>query len=828
MNDSRFHFSAGTRFRGMTALLALLCGSLLGAEAPLLEQMHPPGAQKGSAVTLTVSGKSLGGNLKVLSSLPASFTPLAAQAPDAPAQDVESAAFLVEVRKDAAPGLYPIRVHSDRGLSNVLLFSVGEFPEVNEEKEGSNDTPAGSQPVPVPVTVNGTLEGPDRDVYRFRTREGERVVLEVEGRRVASALDPVLLVLDSQGKQVARNDDAPGIGVDSRLDLSLPEGDYYAVVQDARFSRQDRNFYRLKIGAFDYAEGVFPLGWQRGENVKVQMVGGSPAGPREVPLDLSGVDGEFVMLQAPGVPGALPLPFVVGDLPERLEPEDQPLGVLEPSTVVNGRISAPGEVDRYRLQVAPGEEWSVHLAGSRLGTTRLFGRVSVLDSQGKLLASGGDQVPLRNDSFRTHGDVSRDPHLNFKVPDGAREMTVTVEDLVGRGGPDYAYRLSAWKGAADFTVSVLTPYLNVPRNGTVWIEARIDRRGYTGAVRLEIPDAGEDLLVEGGDVPPELVSPESPFRSAPGILTVTAKSGASQGVRRVSVRGTAVLPDGTRIERWARAPGLITAVKPGTGLPEPSMRMREEPFTAPWLGLGVPVNVSPETSVRLELAGVSSERLLPGMDQRVTWRMVAADPAVTLPRELETNRAITRELRIRAVKGSAEDDPGTGAIVLATTMGTVHGKFNFLAEGEVEIRGRKQTIRSRALTFDVVQGYHIRVEETGLTLQPGGSGYFRGRVERDPLFDRPVNVQPENFPNGVLCEPVQVGLDQEEFQIPCRAGQSVQPGEYAMELSSSSTLATRTETQVPYRIPSVATRLIVAGKESQEDDTGVASLRTGE
>ena len=384
MNESGTFHRAGPRAHGMTVLLSLLCGSFMMAEAPLLEKMQPRGARRGSALNLTVSGKSLGGNLEVLSPLPASFTPLAAKDPGAPAQEVDSAAFLVEVRKDAAPGLYPIRVHSDLGLSNVLLFSVGEFPEVGEENAGSNDTPAGSQTVPVPVTVNGTLEGPDRDVYRFRTGEGERVVLEVEGRRVASALDPVLLVLDSEGKQVARNDDAPGIGVDSRLDLSLPGGDYYAVVHDARFSRQDQNFYRLKIGAFDYAEGIFPLGWQRGEQVTVQMIGGGPAGPREVPLDLSGVDRDFVMLQAPGVPGALPA-ALRGGRPSRAPGAGRTSQweVLEPSKVVNGRISAPGEVDRYRLQVAPGEEWSVHLAGSRLGTTRLFGRVSVLDSQGE-------------------------------------------------------------------------------------------------------------------------------------------------------------------------------------------------------------------------------------------------------------------------------------------------------------------------------------------------------------------------------------------------------------------------------------------------------------
>src|SRR3989442_9072517 len=47
--------------------------------------------------------------------------------------------------------------------------------------------------------------------------------LEVEARRMGSAIDPVLEVLDSAGHRVAYNDDAPGLGVDSRVEVTFPK-----------------------------------------------------------------------------------------------------------------------------------------------------------------------------------------------------------------------------------------------------------------------------------------------------------------------------------------------------------------------------------------------------------------------------------------------------------------------------------------------------------------------------------------------------------------------------------------------------------------------------
>src|SRR5207244_11191175 len=92
---------------------------------------------------------------------------------------------------------------------------------------------------------NSTPSGPVIDGYTIHAKKGERLVLEVEARRAASALDPVIQLLDERKKPIAINNDAPGLGLDCRLDVSFPaDGDYYVVVHDARFSEQKLNFYR--------------------------------------------------------------------------------------------------------------------------------------------------------------------------------------------------------------------------------------------------------------------------------------------------------------------------------------------------------------------------------------------------------------------------------------------------------------------------------------------------------------------------------------------------------------------------------------------------------
>ena len=368
-----------------TVAAALLVTCALWAQPPSIVELQPRGAQKGRPFSLTVVGQNLGEGLSVISNLPAAFTPMGSAKQG---MGNRNAAFLVEPNADWTVGVYTIRLKGSNGLSNVLLFSVGAFPEIAEEESlpgaapHQNDSIERAQPLPsTSVTVNGTLQGPERDVYRIQAKAGERRVFEVEARRAGSAIDPVISVMDGSGKVLARSDDDPLLSLDARVDVTFAKGGFYYVeVHDARFSTQIQNFYRLKTGVYAYPTEMFPLGGRRGEKVEVELSG------TKVNVDLAGAKTPRVFVNLPDSP-VLPLPFAVGDYPEVREPVDGPLTL---PVTVNGRLAKPGEVDRYELSVEPGQELFFDLQARELGTSKLTALLTILDEQGKKLASAGD------------------------------------------------------------------------------------------------------------------------------------------------------------------------------------------------------------------------------------------------------------------------------------------------------------------------------------------------------------------------------------------------------------------------------------------------------
>ncbi len=792
---------------GIFLLGMFLCSNAL-AVFPSLKELQPAGAQRGTAFKLALVGSGLTEGLEIRTTLPASFTPLTAPQPEKQGLDSERVLFLVELDSDAAIDLYPIRVVTPTGMSNLLLFSVGRFREVQEE-DTDGEGPEASQELETPVTVNGTLVGPDRDVYRFRANRGEQIVLEVEGRRAGSALDPILRLLDSEHRQLAFNDDALGLGADPRIEFTVPaDGEYQVVVHDARFSRQVQNFYRLKIGPTAYAEGLFPLGWRRGEVASVEFLGGNLGAGVSAKIDLAGKTSDLISVNFPDEAGSLPLPFVVGDLPEVLEEEGQEPQRLDPLTVVNGRISRPGEVDHYRLPVSPGEFWAVELPAATLGTSRLFGRITALDAKGERIGSAGDEVPRDNDfSLVVRGPTSPDPYLSFEVPPETHEVLIAVEDLVGRGGALFGYRLLARNEPPDFTLTLTTPYVNVPESGTGWAEVSVRRRGFHGQIQLDVPDAGSDLIVEGGMVGSEPDDPDTRSVIRTCLLSFTARPGAKLGLRQLGVRGRVQLQDGAIIERWAEGPGLLTEVAVGTGIPDPSLRMTEQPFSAPWLGLKLPLMVTKEVPIRFELESSPEVRLVQGMPYELKWRVLASDPQIPLPSKVEAKSMGGIEVRTKLTEGEEE---GTGTVTLVTTIGTRPSKFNVAVTAEVELGGRKHQLRSRSVTLEVVQGYRLVVGSEGFSIRPGSRAELTGRLERDPLFDQPVTIKPENFPRGVSCSSVEVPAGVSDFRILCSAETWTSPGKHMIELTSSSVLAGREKEKVPYSIPALTAPLIVA------------------
>ena len=808
--------------------LAFLFSVTLSAAAPELTELEPRGAERGKSFTLTLVGSNLPGGAQVLSTLPATFTPLTSTQDDMAAG--RKLPFLVELKPDAPIGAYPIRVQTSDGLSNILLFTVGAFLEVLEEeskpeaREHSNDSIETAQRIDPPVTVNGTLNGPDRDYYRIRAKQGERLVLEVEARRAGSAIDPVLVLVDSSGSQIVRSEDAPGLGVDSRIDYTFPrDGDYYAVVHDARLSKQKQNFYRLKVGNFAYADGIFPLGWKRGEKVDVEYFGGNLKAPLKAAADLSKLPPrtELLPVSVPGEAGSLPFLLAVGDLPEKIEPErPNPAEVvaLEASTVMNGRISKPGEVDRYKLAVSPGEHWVLELRGRGLGTSRLDGVVTVYDANGKKLDSAGDKPPKEDVfSLLAAGRTSSDPWLNVKIPSGVSELSVTVEDLLGRGGPSFGYRLVARKEPPDFRLTVLEPFANVPADGTVSVNVIVDRRGFLWPIDLSVSGLGDDYIVAGGHIPGEWKD-DAYSISRRGILTFTAKPGAKpRKIVEISVWGEGKAGDGAVVRRKAQCEGMITDVAGGTGIVDAEGRENQSPFVAPWLGIDLPVVVAKQESGAIEPEAPPLLRLVQGTGYSLKWRFKPRNPDARPPENVAVDvvSPAAAEISVRRAKIEKKEEKYAeqGEFSLLTTTHTAPGKYDLTMFAESK-DGMAEALATPAMTLEVVQGYTLSPPRGPLTIPAGGNGELAGSFHREPEFASLVSIQAEYLPAHVSCKAVDLRQDVVEYRLYCEADAAAKPGEYEFQLAPSSTVVGLDKRETQYKIASVAAKLIISGKQT--------------
>jgi WD40 repeat protein len=146
-------------------------------DIPIVTAVYPLGVQRGSEATIHVEGVNLGTliavqlkaptNAELGSRIPVSFT-----------------------TPKGAP------------LGNPSVV-VGELPEVVHSPAPAGG--AGHPVMPVPATANGRIERPSAtDTWRFAAKKGQRLIVEVNARRIGSPLDSYIEILDGQGHPVPR------------------------------------------------------------------------------------------------------------------------------------------------------------------------------------------------------------------------------------------------------------------------------------------------------------------------------------------------------------------------------------------------------------------------------------------------------------------------------------------------------------------------------------------------------------------------------------------------------------------------------------------------
>lgn len=217
--------------------------------------------------------------------------------------------------------------------------------------------------------------------------------------------------------------------------------------------------------------GLVPSGAQRGTTIEAMASGSFPKWPVQAWVDRPGIvvtsgadKGKLKLaIDADAVPGvawlrlfdadtsAPPRPLVIGMQPEiaEQEPNDAPRkaqAIALPSAVVNGQLSAGGDVDVYSVELRQGQAFVAALAANSTLASPMDAAMQVVGPRGNVVAFNHDQQGL-------------DPRIEFVAPtDGRWLLRVFAfpsqpNSTIGfAGGDAYVYRLALTTGPyVDYT-----------------------------------------------------------------------------------------------------------------------------------------------------------------------------------------------------------------------------------------------------------------------------------------------------------------------------------------------------------------------------------------
>ncbi len=129
-------------------------------------------------------------------------------------------------------------------LANPVAVRLVPHSATLEREPNDVDNP---QAIEGPLTLTGRIdpEG-DRDTFQFVAKKGESRRFWVESRSLGYPLDPLIRVLDDNGKILVEQDDADREGRDAKLDFKAPgDGTYRLVIRDLNGFGGPRYVYRL-------------------------------------------------------------------------------------------------------------------------------------------------------------------------------------------------------------------------------------------------------------------------------------------------------------------------------------------------------------------------------------------------------------------------------------------------------------------------------------------------------------------------------------------------------------------------------------------------------
>ena len=633
---------------GICMLLVALCGagrSTAQTSFPMLISTYPSGVERGKTLVVTVNsgtvngggGANLYGAYKAVVEGEGVTAEVIPPEKGWPAKDpktpnavpvVASVSMKVTVAPNAPLGIREFRLATPHhGISTVGLLVIGDEPELTEAEP--NNDPDHAQELSIPCVLNGRFQqGEDVDWYKFNAAPGQEIVFSVLCARLEDKIhdlsphaDPMVVLFDSAGNELARNDDY--YRADSLLHYKFDKAGLYRIqIRDVNYQGSPHWVYRLNATSRPYITTTVPSAVQPGKSQDLRVLGWNLGGAQTAHVDVpanvpTGMWGASLKLPN-GTSNWVPL--LVTDTPQTgfdggVVPAGNKTvtaGLTIPAPVAKGTLTLPGganswlaaagEVDRYQFHAAKGQALGFEVTARRIDS-ELDSEIKIRDAKGAVLAANDDVF-------------GKDSRIDWTAPaDG--DYSLDIRDLTGHGGKTYFYNLTAKPLRPDFHLKCDTDRaMLAPGNRTAWFVIVERKYGFAGGVQVQVTGLPPGIVAAPITIPPEM---------SQGVLMLAAEPSAKVDMARVQVTGTAMLPGsgGTQVKESRTAAPLTEVYIPGGG------RGIYEVDTQ-----GVAVTDANDIEVVLPKSDIT---IAPGQTLKID---------VEIKRRADYNKAVTLDLRV--------------------------------------------------------------------------------------------------------------------------------------------------------------------------------------
>ncbi len=420
----------------------------------------------------------------------------------------------VTVSPEAEIGTRELRLVTARGVSNPLVFQVGQLAEYSRKpmntapiqilgKEAAalrkRPPSEGEIGISLPCTVNGQIASGEVNRYRFSASKGQKLVISTQGRQlipyIADAVpgwfQPVLALYDAKGKELAFADDYR-FKPDPVILFQVPaDGDYVFAIYDSIYRGREDFIYRITVGELPFATSVFPLGGQIGAALPPDLTGWNLR-PEDLATRLTGAKPGVQTLAASRMGyDSNRLPFAWDTLPDAFDREPNntvaAAQVVTLPVVINGRIQQTDDWDVYSFVGKANQTLVAEVQARRLDSP-LDSVIKLTDAAGKVIAFNDDREDLTA-GVNTH---PADSSFTAKLPaDGT--YFVHIGETARKGGDEYGYRLRLSAPQPDFALRLSPSSVSVAINSTASVSVQVVRKeGFVGPIKLALgqPVAG--------------------------------------------------------------------------------------------------------------------------------------------------------------------------------------------------------------------------------------------------------------------------------------------------------------------------------------------------